>query len=180
MNYKIVIFLLGCITLIYAKPQSYNTLKVSKLELSHTPSDSSTITTNKKISLSKNSESYSLQQILNAIIQVESKGNNLAYCSSEDAVGCLQIRRCMVSDINRILKRKGNTTRYSFNDRWDRNKSIEMFYIYCDYYNLITDEEISRCWNGGPKGINKSQTIKYWSKVKKELNSRFNEDNDKN
>ena len=74
MNYNIVIFLLGCITLIYAKPQLYNTLKVNKLELSNTPSDSSTIIANKKVFLNKNSQNYNLQQILNAIIQVESEG----------------------------------------------------------------------------------------------------------
>ena len=36
---------------------------------------------------------------------VESSYNNLAYNVSEDAVGCLQIRKCMVNDINRILRK---------------------------------------------------------------------------
>jgi hypothetical protein len=52
------------------------------------------------------------------------------------------------------------------NDRWDRIKSVEMFTIYCDYYNLDTAEEMARCWNGGPRGIDNPATVGYWNKVK--------------
>ena len=75
----------------------------------------------------------------------------------------------MVRDVNRILKRQGSETRYEYKDRWCRQKSIEMFNIYRDYYNLITPEEIARCWNGGPKGVHKTTTIAYWNKVKNHL-----------
>jgi len=111
------------------------------------------------------------ERIINALIQIESSGNDNAYVASEDAVGCLQIRRTMVKDVNRILKRQGYEQRYEFKDRWCRQKSIEMFNIYRDYYNLNTPEEIARCWNGGPKGIHKSATIAYWNKVKNHLDS---------
>jgi len=111
------------------------------------------------------------ERIINALIQIESGGNDDAYCVEEDAVGALQIRRTMVRDVNRILKRQGSETRYEYKDRWCRQKSIEMFNIYRDYYNLITPEEIARCWNGGPKGIYKSATIAYWNKVKNHLDS---------
>jgi len=104
--------------------------------------------------------------MVNALIMVESSGNDNAYCKSEDAVGCLQIRRTMVRDINRILKRQGSEKRFKFKDRWIRSKSIEMFNIYCEYYNLQSPEVISRCWNGGPKGHKKKSTRKYWDKVK--------------
>jgi len=110
-------------------------------------------------------------RIINALIQIESGGNDDAYCVEEDAVGALQIRRTMVRDVNRILKRQGSETRYEYKDRWCRQKSIEMFNIYRDYYNLITPEEIARCWNGGPKGIYKPATIAYWNKVKNHLDS---------
>ena len=109
--------------------------------------------------------------LINALIQIESSGNDNAYTAAEDAVGCLQIRRTMVKDVNRILKRQGSEKRYEFKDRWNRQKSIEMFNIYRNYYNLITPEEIARCWNGGPKGIYKSATIAYWNKVKNHLDS---------
>jgi hypothetical protein len=109
--------------------------------------------------------------IMNAIIQVESRGNPQAYAPGEDAVGVLQIRKCMVDDVNRILKRKGSIFRYTYNDRWDINKSYEMFQIFCEYYNLDTAEDMARGWNGGPRGIDKPSTLGYWEKVKEEINS---------
>jgi len=111
------------------------------------------------------------ERIINALIMIESSGNDNAYVASEDAVGALQIRRTMVKDVNRILKRRGHEVRYEFKDRWCRQKSIEMFNIYRNYYNLNTPEEIARCWNGGPKGIYKPATVAYWNKVKNHLDS---------
>ncbi len=111
--------------------------------------------------------------ILNAIIQVESRGNPNAYAPSEDAVGILQIRKCMVDDVNRILKKRGTFFRYTYQDRWSKDKSIEMFDIFCTYYGLTTAEEMARCWNGGPRGINNPYTIKYWNKVELELEEEY-------
>jgi len=99
---------------------------------------------------------------INALIFVESSNNDSAYNLGEDAVGCLQIRRTMVRDINRILGKQ----KYTYNDRWSRTKSIEMLRIYCNHYNLNTPEQIARCWNGGPRGLAKPQTANYWSRVK--------------
>ena len=109
-------------------------------------------------------------EIISAIMFVESSYNNFAYNPNEDAVGCLQIRRCMVDDINRILERKNSFLRFSYNDRWSRKKSIQMFEIYRKYYNLNTYEKIARCWNGGPNGLYKSTTTDYWNKVKTKIN----------
>ena len=77
----------------------------------------------------------------------------------------------MVNDINRILKRQKSTLRFTYNDRWSRDKSIQMFKIYCKHYRLTTAEEIARCWNGGPRGINNPSTVGYWKKVKDKINS---------
>ena len=44
-----------------------------------------------------------------------------------------------------------------------------MFKIYCRYYNLNTAEEIARCWNGGPKGMQNEMTVGYWKKVSNKL-----------
>ena len=109
--------------------------------------------------------------LLSAIIHVESSGNDSAYNASEDAVGCLQIRQCMVNDVNRILKRQGKTKRYYYKDRWCRTKSIEIFDIVCKHYKWDTAEEIARCWNGGPRGMNYQSTTAYWRKVQKGLAS---------
>jgi len=64
-----------------------------------------------------------------AVIQVESRGNDNAYCRKEDAVGCLQIRPIMVREVNRILKLNNIQMRYTLNDRWSRVRSLEMFEI---------------------------------------------------
>ena len=109
--------------------------------------------------------------LLSAIIHVESSNNDSAYNVYEDAVGCLQIRKTMVNDINRILRRQKSDLRFSYDDRWLRNKSIKMFDIYCKHYGLTTAEEIARCWNGGPRGMQNEMTANYWKKVKNKLDS---------
>lgn len=108
-------------------------------------------------------------KLVDALIHVESSGNDSAYCVSEDAVGCLQIRITMIRDVNRILKHRGDTTRYKMKDRWNRIKSIEIFNIYCEHYKLTSPEAKARCWNGGPRGLTKKATQKYWDKVNKQL-----------
>tara|TARA_R110000803_G_scaffold15626_2_gene43022 strand:+ start:360 stop:830 length:471 start_codon:yes stop_codon:yes gene_type:complete len=105
-----------------------------------------------------------MSNLTEAIIQVESVGNDSAYNKSEDAVGCLQIRPIMVREVNRLLKKRKNPKRYTLLNRWDRQKSIEMFLVFTK--NISKPEAKARCWNGGPKGMTKSATIKYWNKVK--------------
>ena len=108
--------------------------------------------------------------LLSAIMFVESSYNDSAYVASEDAVGCLQIRKCMVEDVNRILRRQKSNLRFTYDDRWSRAKSVKMFDVYCKHYGLTTAEEIARCWNGGPQGMDNEVTAKYWVKVKNKLN----------
>ena len=107
--------------------------------------------------------------LLSALMFVESSYDDSAYNANEDAVGCLQIRKCMVNDVNRILRKQKSLIRYSYDDRWMRHKSIQMFDIYCKHYNLNTSEEIARCWNGGPKGMQNKMTVGYWKKVENRL-----------
>ena len=109
------------------------------------------------------------QEIISALMYVESSNNDSAYNASEDAVGCLQIRKTMVNDVNRILRKRKSPVRFTYEDRWCRYKSINMFKIYCKYYNLTTAEEIARCWNGGPRGLHNPATVNYWKKVQSEL-----------
>ena len=114
---------------------------------------------------------FSISHLLGSIMNVESNFNDSAHAKNEDAVGCLQIRKCMVNDVNRILKRQKSYTRFTYDDRWLRHKSIEMFNIYCNHYGLTTAEEMARCWNGGPQGMNNPITANYWRKVQKDLAS---------
>ena len=115
--------------------------------------------------------SQNTTHLLSAIMFVESSYNDSAYHKGEDAVGCLQIRKCMVNDVNRILRRQKSDLRFSYDDRWLRNKSIKMFDIYCKHYGLTTAEQIARCWNGGPRGMQNEMTAGYWKKVKNQLDS---------
>ena len=111
-----------------------------------------------------------------AVIQVESRGNDNAYCRKEDAVGCLQIRPIMVREVNRILKLNNIRMRYTLNGRWSRVRSLEMFEIMaeevecCDGLTRLEFYEIvARKWNGGQRGHKKRSTKKYWKKVKEKL-----------
>jgi len=101
--------------------------------------------------------------LIEAIMQVESGGDTLAYNCKEDAVGCLQIRPIMVREVNRLVG-KDSFTLY---DRWSRAKSIQMFNILRLHLKGASDEEIARVWNGGYNGKNNPKTLVYWKKVKK-------------
>jgi len=113
--------------------------------------------------------SNNTSHLLSALMFVESSYDDSAYNASEDAVGCLQIRKCMVNDVNRILRKQKSEIRYNYDDRWVRYKSIQMFNVYCKHYNLNTAEEIARCWNGGPRGMQNEMTVGYWKKVSTKL-----------
>ena len=113
--------------------------------------------------------SQNTTHLLSAMMFVESNYNDSAYNLNEDAVGCLQIRKCMVNDVNRILHRQKLELRFSYDDRWVRSRSIKMFDIYCKYYKLTTAEQMARCWNGGPRGMQNEMTAGYWKKVKNQL-----------
>lgn len=118
----------------------------------------------------KQAEPIDRTDLVQALIMVESSGREDAYNASEDAVGCLQIRRVMVKDVNRILKKQGKDKHFKLKDRWDCNKAVEIFEIYTDYYYPNADNEtVARGWNGGPKGHNKQATEQYWSKVQSHI-----------
>ena len=108
--------------------------------------------------------------LIQAMIMVESEGNDSAYHKGEKAAGCLQIRPIMVREVNRILDIQNSELEYTLEDRWSREKSIEMFHIVNGYHNKnSTYEEIARAWNGGPNWFKKSLTKRYWKRVQKQL-----------
>ena len=112
-------------------------------------------------------------RLIEALIQVESSGKEDCVGDKHliiPSIGVLQIRPIMVREINRILKIQGKDKRYKNKDRYSRVKSIEMFIIWRDYHHKDdSDEVISRCWNGGPKGYKRKKTLHYWDKVQKAL-----------
>lgn len=122
--------------------------------------------------------SRDLTPLVNALMWVESRCDTSAYCKREDAVGVLQIRPIMVKEVNRILRLQKSSHIFTLEDRWSREKSIEMFNVVASYYHETSSyEKIARCWNGGPKGLQKKQTQKYWRKVQKRLNKNENSTN---
>ena len=115
-------------------------------------------------------------ELVSALIMVESRGNDSAvgdkHLVGNEAIGALQIRPIMVREVNRILKLQKSNKRFTLKDRFERDKSIEMFYIWKNYHHKDSEPEvIARNWNGGPKGYKVSRTEKYWLKVEKQLNN---------
>ena len=114
--------------------------------------------------------------LIEALIQVESNGDNSAIGDlhlPEPSIGVLQLRPIMVKDVNRILKRQKQDKSYKLKDRFSRNKSIEMFMIWKNYYHPYGSfETIARNWNGGPMGYKNKKTRRYWAKVQLELNKK--------
>lgn len=106
---------------------------------------------------------YDWTRVINAIIQVESKGN--AKAVSKDCVGVMQIRPLLVRDVNEYLKMKGSSKRYTLNDRFSPEKSKEMFILYQKRYNPTNNvEKAIRLWNGGSR-YSVAKTERYYRKV---------------
>jgi len=103
--------------------------------------------------------------LIQAIMEVESGSDTLAYNSKEDAVGCLQIRPIMVREVNRLLGKDS----FTLKDRWSKQKSIQIFNVLRSHLKGASDEQIARTWNGGYNGKNKPQTLEYWNKVRNNI-----------
>ena len=108
-------------------------------------------------------------KLIYAICKVESNNGMYVVGDNGKAIGCLQIWKSVVDDVNKYSKVK-----YTYVDRYDKVKSYEMFKLYIGHYatekrlgRKPTNEDIARIWNGGPNGYKKTSTIKYWNKVKK-------------
>ena len=114
----------------------------------------------------KNGRIDTREELIEALIYIESSNNDTALNKKENALGCIQIRPIMLREVNRILKKSGSDERFKMKDRKNRNKSIRMFNIWADAYHKPSSfEKMARNWNGGPRGYKKSKTEKYWNKV---------------
>ena len=104
--------------------------------------------------------------LFRSIAMVESRNGEFLNDSTHDAIGIIQIRPVMIDEVNRIIGYK----KYTIDDRWDNQKSFEIFKIYQDCYNPNYHiEKGIRMWNGGPTGHKKSATLVYLKKVLKEF-----------
>jgi hypothetical protein len=76
----------------------------------------------------------------------------------------------MVKECNDILRKQNNPKRFTLNDRYNKDKSYEMFILFQSKYNPSGNvEKAIRMWNGGPK-YSVGKTNGYYKKVMKALN----------
>ena len=112
-------------------------------------------------------EIFSWDRVINAIIQVESKGNPKAFNPNGNCAGILQITPGLVKQCNAWLNAKKSKKRYTLADRYNVKKSKEMFEMYQHYFNPSNDvEKAILIWNGGP-GYKVKSTNEYYRKVMK-------------
>ncbi len=115
----------------------------------------------------KSSASFDWSPIMEAIIQVESEGNERAV--SGNSVGAMQITPILVKECNNILKERKSKKRYSLNDRYSVKKSKEMFLLIQSHHNQQNNvEKAIRSWNGGPR-YSVRATNRYYKKVMRQL-----------
>jgi hypothetical protein len=106
-----------------------------------------------------------ISNLISALIIVESSGNDLAIGDQGRAIGCLQIHKAVVADVNRITG-----SNYRHQDMTNRAQARAVCEAYLKHYGKgASTEQLARRWNGGPKGDTKSATEAYWAKVKKHL-----------
>lgn len=129
-----------------------------------------------------------VDNLINALIQVESSGNDKAVGDPKrdkktkeilkdkdgnviyDAYGPLQIHQEVIDDYN-----KWTGSKLDHKAAFDRATSIKICREYFAHYGklymdktgeLPTAGVLARIWNGGPNGWNKAKTIPYADKVK--------------
>lgn len=114
-------------------------------------------------------KSFKWDKLMNAIISVESKGDTNA--KRGNSAGILQLTPIAVKQCNKILKEQKSKKRYTLADRFNANKSKEMFILIQEYYNPQHNiEKAIRLWNGGPN-YSARKTQKYYQKVLKYYNT---------
>jgi hypothetical protein len=114
-----------------------------------------------------------INSLIPALITVESGGDDLAVGDNGKAIGCLQIWKIVIMDVNRVYK-----TSYTYEERTHRLNSCEVCFLYLRYWGLVYErrvgkpaskEVLARIWNSGPNGYKKKVSEKYWAKVQKQL-----------
>ena len=113
-----------------------------------------------------------MNDVLSAIRTVESNNNPDAVGDSGNAIGVYQIWTSYWKD---ATERSGIGGKYLDCYKPDYADRIVRAYMarYANERRLgrpVTIEDIARIHNGGQNGYKKKATLKYWEKVKKELN----------
>ena len=109
------------------------------------------------------------ERVMNAIIQVESSGNPKAHNPNGDCAGILQITPILVKECNNLLAKKKSKKRYTLGDRYNAEKSKEMFILLQEHFNPeMNVEKAIKQWNCGFYTTQwKSKSVGYYKKVMK-------------
>jgi len=96
------------------------------------------------------------EPLIRAIVEVECKGNYLAYNKKEQATGPFQIRPIRLKHYNH-----DNKSNYNLKDMYDYDTAKKVFMHFTKGRNY---EKVAKSWNGRGK-----KNIEYWNKVKHKL-----------
>ena len=107
-----------------------------------------------------------ISNLISALMIVESSNNDMAIGDQGRAIGCLQIHKAVVLDVNRFTG-----SHYRHQDMTNRVAARAVCEAYLKHWGKgKTTEEQARIWNGGPQGHKKkTATQAYWNKVEKHL-----------
>jgi hypothetical protein len=106
-----------------------------------------------------------ISNLISALIIVESSGNDRAIGDQGRAIGCLQIHKAVVADVNKFTG-----SHYRHQDMTNRVQARAVCEAYLKHYGRgASTEQLARRWNGGPSGDKKQATEAYWNKVRKHL-----------
>lgn len=118
-------------------------------------------------------EKIDFDRLIDALIKVESGGNDTAVGDDGKAFGPLQLWQIYVDDVNRIYK-----TNYKHSDAFDRERAVDIVKKYLSFwgkkYKMKTGKEptyevLAKIHNGGPNGPLNPATETYWTKVRQNL-----------
>ena len=126
------------------------------------------------ILLASSVHALTMDDVIDALIKVESSGNAAAFNESENAIGVLQIRPIMVKDYNRIYG-----TDFEHCVAWNvdaaRMIAIGIFRHYSKNIEQPNAKHFAFIWNGGgsawarvdvPRNDTKQKNLeRYWQKV---------------
>ncbi len=106
-----------------------------------------------------------LNSLISALMIVESGNNDQSIGDQGRAIGCLQIHKAVVLDVNKFTG-----SHYRHQDMTNRVAARAVCQAYLEHYGKgKTTEQQARIWNGGPTGDRKQATVAYWAKVKKAI-----------
>ncbi len=101
-------------------------------------------------------------RLLAAMAMIESESGARRFNPDELAYGLYHCRKAALKDVN---SRYGThfTLRQLLTD--DASSAFVVL-AYGRMYGAETPEQYARIWNGGPKGMNKYVTLKYWEQCR--------------